>query len=81
MPKRIAVNCIVIHREGKKIRIKPGQSVDLTVEELADINASNRDAIRTPVNEDKSAPEADVPKVKSKGKTDAAPAADAADEI
>jgi len=52
MPKRTAVNTIHIQRDGKTIVVNPGTVYDFTGEELADINASSPESVRTPVNED-----------------------------
>ena len=51
MPKRIPVNTIMLHREGKPLVPDIGKVFDFTAEELADINAVNPDAVRKPVNE------------------------------
>ncbi|QGF21042.1 hypothetical protein MA12_gp34 [Pectobacterium phage MA12] len=49
MPKRIAVHTLVLTREGKRVTVKPGDLVDLTSDEVKELNALN--AIRQPVNE------------------------------
>lgn len=49
MPKRIAVHTLVLTRDGKRVTVKPGELVDLTSDEVKELNALN--AIRQPVNE------------------------------
>lgn len=51
MPKRIAVNTIFVVRDGQRRKIMPGQEIDLSNDELADIKAHNPDAVRMPINE------------------------------
>jgi hypothetical protein len=51
MPKRIAVNTIILHRDGKIVRYKPGSTVDLSAEELESLKKANPDCVREPVNE------------------------------
>lgn len=53
MPKRVPVQTIVVHREGKRITPKIGEAFDFTAEELADLNRVNPDCIRKVVIEDK----------------------------
>lgn len=51
MPKRIAVHTIILHREGKRVKVSPGKPFDFTPAELADIKKNSPDSIRVPVNE------------------------------
>jgi hypothetical protein len=56
MPKRIANNTLVLMRAGQRVTVKPGQQVDLTEAELADINrimprALRKIAAEVPVDE------------------------------
>jgi hypothetical protein len=51
MPKRIAVNSIVVYRDGKRFTVKPDQMFDFTDAELADIKRSASDAVRQPTPE------------------------------
>ena len=95
MAKRIAVHTLVLHRAGKRVSVKPGQTVDLTDAELADINRMAPDSLAklpAPVvaNEVKLPPADTAPKGgknQGKGKQDEkpaeapAPAAAADDEI
>jgi len=46
MPKRIAVNAIILNRDGKRFIVKPGQTVDLSNEELADLKENAPDSFR-----------------------------------
>lgn len=52
MPKRIPVQTIILHREGKRVVPEIGKSFNFTVDELADINAVNPKAIRHIINEE-----------------------------
>lgn len=51
MPKRIAANTLVLMRNGQRITVKPGQQVDLTNEELADITRVAPRALKKPLAE------------------------------
>ncbi|WOK01453.1 hypothetical protein [Pseudomonas phage UF_RH7] len=73
MPKRIAVHTLVLTRDGKRVNVKPGTLVDLTAEEVKELNALN--AIRLPVNET-GAPEDEAPKAEDKKSEDKAPKTD-----
>ena len=86
MPKRIANNTLVLMRSGQRVTVKPGQQVDLTAEELADINRVAPDALRKPAAElpvdEVKLPDAPKPQVgkqekQGKGKQDEKPAAPA----
>lgn len=52
MPKRVPVQTVILHRDGKQFAPPLGKAFDFTAEELADINAVNPDAVRKPVVED-----------------------------
>lgn len=45
MPKRVPVQGIVIHRDGKNIKPPIGKAFDFTAEELADIMRVNPNAV------------------------------------
>lgn len=47
--KMIANNAVVVHRDGKSVKIKTGESFDFTKEEVAELTKSG--ALREPVNE------------------------------
>jgi hypothetical protein len=61
MPKRIPVQSIVLHREGKQVIPKVGEPFMFTEDELADIKQANPKAIRHVVNEDAMPVDGDVP--------------------
>lgn len=50
MPKRIAVNTVVVVRDGKRKEIAPGTLFDFTVDEVKELEAMK--AVRKPVVED-----------------------------
>lgn len=67
MPKRIAVNTLVLSREGKRVTVKPGQAVDLTSDEINQLKPMG--AIRLPVNETAAAEtEDEAPKTETPAK-------------
>lgn len=66
MPKRIAVNTLFIYRDKKRKKIMPGESVDLTDDELKDLNANAPDTIRKPINEGGEARQVSVGKAGAK---------------
>lgn len=68
MAIRIAVNTLILHRNGKRVKVKPGEQIELTSEELASLKADAPDSIRIPHNEVAEAPKAKVP---ADGKGDA----------
>lgn len=71
MPKRIAVHTLVLTRDGKRVNVKPGTLVDLTADEVKELNALN--AIRLPVNETGAPAEDEAPKSEDKKSDDKAP--------
>jgi hypothetical protein len=82
MAKRIAVHTLILHRTGKRVRVNPGQVVDLSDAELEDIRRTNPGAVKkieTPVetNEVK-LPDAPKPQTgkQGKGKQEEKPAAE-----
>jgi len=68
MPVRITNSTLILFRNGQRVKIRPNLKVDLTEIELADIKASNPDAIRTPSDETESIKAAVIP-VAAKGST------------
>lgn len=75
MPKRVPVQTIILHREGKQFSPEIGKAFDFTADELADIVSVNPEAVRKPVIEDNGDAEKTDAKVPA-DKTDAkAPAA------
>ena len=75
MPKRVPVQTIILHREGKQFSPEIGQFFDFTAEELADIVAVNPEAVRKPVIEDDGAAEKVEAKVEKTDASTKAPAA------
>lgn len=66
MPKRVPLNTIVVHRNGKNVVPPIGKPFDFTQQELDDIMAVMPNAVRKIINE---APdESDEPKVKPTGR-------------
>lgn len=61
MPKRIPTQTIIMHRDGKRVTVKPGVSFDFTADEIKDIKQSSPDALRTLVNEEVDVPEQKAP--------------------
>lgn len=59
--KRIATQTIVLHREGKRVVIKPRQQFDFTAAEIKEITETSPDALRKPVNEDDDVVEVKAP--------------------
>lgn len=57
MPKRVPVQTIILHRDGKQFSPEIGKAFDFTADELADIVSVNPEAVRKPVIEDDSAAE------------------------
>ncbi len=57
MPKRVPVETVILHRDGKQFAPEIGKVFDFTEQELADINAVNKFAVRKPVVEEKPAEE------------------------
>jgi hypothetical protein len=53
MPKRVPLQTIVVHREGKRVVPALGEAFDFTAEEVEDINRVNPDAFRKVIIEDK----------------------------
>lgn len=51
MPKRIPVQTIVMHRDGKRVIPPIGQAFDFTVDELEQIIKTNPKAVRKLINE------------------------------
>lgn len=49
MPKRKVAQCVIVQREGKRLKIMPGETFDFAPDELADIKRLNPDAIYPPV--------------------------------
>jgi hypothetical protein len=63
MPKRIAVNTIILHRAGVgRVRVPAGKLFDFTAAELETLKETAPDSIRTPRNEVESVQEVEVPK-------------------
>ena len=70
MPKRQTAHNVTIFRAGKRISIKPGTLVDLTAEEIADIEKANKDALVKP-DASKLPKEMDLPPANSASSTTA----------
>lgn len=51
MPKRKVLQTVIVHRDGQRIRPLVGAIFDFTADEVASINAINRDALGKPVME------------------------------
>lgn len=75
MPKRVPVETVILHRDGKQFAPEIGKVFDFTEQELADINAVNKFAVRKPVVEEKPAEE-----VKPKTEEELAAEAEAAEQ-
>lgn len=58
---RIATQKIIMHREGKRVTVKANEKFDFTPEEIESIRKQNEFALRMPVNEEESAPQAKTP--------------------
>lgn len=61
MAIRIANQTIILHRNGARMTVKPGQKMDFTKDEIEEIKGLNPDALRTAKNELEEAPEAKLP--------------------
>lgn len=48
MPKRVPVESVFVHREGKLVKLPIGEVFDFNAEELADIMKNNPGAVRKP---------------------------------
>jgi len=64
MPKRITKQSVVVHRDGKPIRLKSGVMFDFTKDEIEEMKAAGIDALRTPHNELESIEEVKAPPAK-----------------
>ncbi len=51
MPKRLTLQTVFVHRDGKLTRPEIGKVFDYTAEELKDIKDNNPDAVRVPTDE------------------------------
>jgi hypothetical protein len=51
MPKRITKQSVVVHRDGKPIRLKSGILFDFTKDEIEELKIAAPNALRTPNNE------------------------------
>lgn len=67
--KRIATQTVILHREGKRVVIKPNQMFDFTAAEIKEIEGTSKDALRKALNE-----EAEIVEVKAPTASSAAPA-------
>ena len=81
MPKRIAVNKIILQRDGKRVTIKPKQSFDFTAAELKDINENAPDSLRKIINEEDDIVEVKVPTGDTDKSADATPATQVKGEV
>lgn len=82
MPKRIAENKIIVHRNGARVVIKPGQLFDFTADELAALKIDAPEAVRTIKNEADTVEEVIAPDAKPKtAKFSKGDKAGAADEL
>lgn len=52
MPNRIANVALIVHRDGKRIAIKPGQKFDFSKKEIEDFEKLMPMSLRLPINED-----------------------------
>lgn len=48
MPKRKVAQCVIVQRDGKRLKVMPGETFDFTAEELEDIKRTNKDALFQP---------------------------------
>ena len=51
MPQRTANMALTVHREGKRIQVKAGQTFNFTAKEIEEFTAIDKDAVRKPINE------------------------------
>jgi hypothetical protein len=59
--KRIATQTVILHREGKRVVIKPNQMFDFTTAEIKEIEGTSKDALRKALNEEAEIVEVKVP--------------------
>lgn len=60
MPTRVPHHQIVVHRDGKNIRVPIGKPFDFTQDEVDQVRESHPHALRHPVNEGRAAPMPEV---------------------
>jgi hypothetical protein len=68
---RIATGTVVLHRDGKRVKVKAGEKFEFTQAEIDSIKQVNPDALRLPVNEVEDAPAAKAPAPAKGAKADA----------